>query len=199
MKKVTKLLGVFLSAAFVALVASCSGNSKANNSDSTETSSANSDSKILVAYYSATGTTAKEAGKIADVTGGTLYEIQPVTPYTDADLDYENEQSRSTVEQKDSTSRPEIKTGLEIAPYETVYLGFPVWWYDAPRVIYTFLDSYDFSGKKIVVFATAHSSTLQSSFDALKKAYPQYNLVEGDIYNMSNKTGFDNWVESLKK
>lgn len=176
----------------VTTLASCSGNAGSSES-------APDDSTVLVAYFSATGTTAKQAENIAKAVGGTLYEIQPEQPYTDADLDYENDRSRSSLEKHDPSMRPAIKTGLDIAPYETIYLGFPVWWYDAPNVIYTFLDSYDFSGKKIVVFATSGSSTLQSSFESLKKAYPAYDLVEGQIYNAANKAEFAKWVESLKK
>lgn len=184
-------------AIMIAMMASCTG--KSSQKSTGVEASATGSSEVLVAYYSATGTTAKEAARIAEVTGAALYEIEPQQPYTDADLDYENEQSRSTIEQKDSTSRPAIRTGLDIAPYTTVYLGFPIWWYDAPRLIYTFLDSYDFSGKKIVVFATSDSSSLKSSFDALKKAYPQYDFVEGEIYNSSNRTQFNEWIDSLSK
>lgn len=178
-------------------LAACNSSSKTDSNGGNPESA--KDSKVLVAYFSATGTTAKEAAKVAEATSGTLYEIEPVQPYTDADLDYENKDARSTAEKNDPGIRPEIKKGLDIAPYETVYLGFPVWWYKAPNIIYTFLDSYDFSGKKIVVFATSGSSTLESSFKALKEAYPNYDFVEGSIYNAANKSEFGKWVESLKK
>ncbi|MDE5773410.1 MAG: flavodoxin, partial [Muribaculaceae bacterium] len=157
------------------------------------------DSKVLVAYYSATGTTAKAAERVAEATGGTLYEIVPETVYTDEDLDYENDNSRSAVENKNPDMRPAIKTGLDITPYDTVYVGFPVWWDKAPLVVYTFLDSYDFTGKKIIVFATAHSSGLTPSFEALKATYPKYNLTEGVILNKTSEKAFDEWVSSISK
>lgn len=179
---------------------SCSGTAKSDNAsaDSTKNEGTGT-SETLVAYYSATGTTEKAAKEISEATGGTLYAIEPVKPYTDADLDYENKESRSAVENANPDMRPEIKKGLDIAPYETVYLGFPVWWDKAPLVVYTFLDSYDFTGKKIVVFATAHSSGLKPSYDALVAAYPNYTFESGDILNVTNGDGFDAWVNSLKK
>lgn len=181
------------------MLCSCGGsNSKANANDSTPVAD-EKDSKVLVAYYSATGTTAKAAEELADATGGTLYEIVPETPYTDEDLDYENENSRSAIENKNPDMRPAIKTGLDITPYETVYVGFPVWWDKAPLVVYTFLDSYDFTGKKIVVFGTAHSSGLTPSFEGLKKAYPQYDITEGKILNQTSGDTFNEWVKSLSK
>lgn len=192
-----KIFCLIMFIGIIAMLTSCSG--RATKTSDIHDSVINNDTKVLVAYFSATGTTAKEAKKIADATGGALYEITPIQPYSDADLDYENEKSRTSIEKGDSTIRPEIKTGLDITPYDTIYLGFPVWWYNAPRLIYTFLDTYDFKGKKIVVFATAESSSLKSSFDSLHKAYPQYDLVEGEIYNVSNKPEFKKWVESLKE
>lgn len=177
----------------------CSNSAKTDAASADSTASPAQDSKTLVAYYSATGTTAKAAQEIADATGATLYEIEPVKPYTDADLDYENKESRSAVENANPEMRPEIKTGLDIAPYETIYLGFPVWWDKAPLVIYTFLDSYDFKGKKIVVFATAHSSGLQPSYDALVAAYPDYTFESGEILNVTSKSKFADWVKSLPK
>ena len=189
-------------AAFAAGVAcvACSGGAKSGDSavesDSTATVS---DSKTLVAYYSATGTTAKAAEELAKATGATLYEIMPEQAYTDEDLDYQNKNSRSAVENQNPDMRPAIKTSLDVAPYDTIYLGFPVWWDKAPLVVYTFLDSYNFSSKEIVVFATAHSSGLTPSFDALKAAYPQYNFKEGEILNVSTADAFKTWVESQGK
>ena len=167
-------------------------------SDSASVQTETDGSKVLVAYYSATGNTAKAAEEIAKATGGTLYEIEPEQKYSDADLDYENENSRSAVENKNPDMRPAIKKGLDVAPYETVYLGFPVWWDKAPLVVNTFLDSYDFSGKKIVVFATAHSSGLTPSYEALKATYPSLDLQEGKILNVTSTDSFNEWVNSMK-
>lgn len=180
------------------LISGCGNHSVKSGDDSIKAdTSMPENSKILIAYYSATGTTAKAAEKIADAVDGVLYEITPEHPYSDADLDYENEKSRSAVENNNPEMRPAIKLGLDIAPYDTVYLGFPVWWDKAPLVIYTFLDSYDFSDKKIVVFATAHSSGLVPSFEKLKAAYPQYDITAGEILNVSSKDTFDSWIKSL--
>ena len=189
-----------MSAMAAGMILSSCGGSKSNETAQDSTPGADTkDSKVLVAYYSATGTTAKAAEELANATGGTLYEIVPEKPYTDEDLDYENENSRSAVENKNPDMRPAIKTGLDIAPYETVYVGFPVWWDKAPLVVYTFLDSYDFTGKKIVVFGTAHSSGLTPSYDALKAAYPKYDLTEGKILNQTSGDVFNEWVKSLSK
>lgn len=194
MKKIL-LMTVF---ALAAMTSTSCGGSKTGES-AQEASAPAVDSKVLVAYYSATGTTAKAAEQLASATGATLYEIEPEEVYTDEDLDYENENSRSAVENRNPHRRPAIKTGLDIEPYETVYVGFPVWWDKAPLVVYTFLDSYDFAGKKIVVFATAHSSGLNPSFEALKAEYPEYDFVEGKILNKTSEDSFNEWVESLGK
>lgn len=192
---------ILLTAAMGAgIIFSSCGGSKSNESENVSTPDADvKDSKVLVAYYSATGTTAKAAEELAEATGGTLYEIVPEKPYTDEDLDYENENSRSAIENKNPDMRPAIKTGLDITPYDTIYVGFPVWWDKAPLVVNTFLDSYDFSGKKIVVFGTAHSSGLTPSFDALKAAYPNYDITEGKILNKTSGDTFNEWVKSLSK
>lgn len=191
-----KIFGLALMGAALSMM-SCSGGA-ASKGEQDSASAESAGTKVLVAYYSATGTTEKAAKEIADATGGELYEIAPVKPYTEADLDYENKESRSAVENEHPEMRPEIKLGLDVAPYDTVYVGFPVWWDKAPLVVYTFLDSYDFSGKKIVVFATAHSSGLNPSFEALKAAYPNLDLVEGEIQNVTNGDKFQEWVKGLK-
>lgn len=116
-------------------------------------------SKTLVAYFSASGVTKGLAQKVASATGGDLYEITPAVPYTDADLDWRNSKSRSSIEMKDKSSRPEITGKIEnMADYDTVYIGFPIWWYVAPTIINTFLEQYDLTGKAIIPFATSGSS-----------------------------------------
>ena len=107
--------------------------------------------KTLVAYFSASGQTAKLAKTLAGVTGGDLFEIAPETAYTAADLDWMDKKSRSTIEMKDPKSRPAIAGKVaDMAQYDTVFVGFPIWWYQAPRIIETFLESYDFSGKTVI-------------------------------------------------
>lgn len=116
-------------------------------------------SKTLVAYFSASGVTKGLAQKVASATGGDLYEITPAVPYTDADLDWRNSKSRSSIEMKDKSSRPEIVGKVEnMADYDTVYIGFPIWWYVAPTIINTFMEQYDLAGKTVIPFATSGSS-----------------------------------------
>jgi len=125
-------------------------------------------SNVLVAYFSCTGTTEVMAGYIAEALGADLYEIEPEEPYTDADLDYNNDDSRTSAEQNDDTSRPAISRGVEkMEEYDIVFLGYPIWWGQAPRIISTFLESYDFSGKTLVPFCTSGSSGIGSSADHL--------------------------------
>lgn len=124
----------------------------------------NNDKHILVAYFSATGTTARAAEKLANVTGGELYAITPAESYTSADLDWHDKQSRSSVEMNDPKSRPAIKGKKEnIADYDVIFIGYPIWWDLAPRVIDTFIESYDLKGKTVIPFATSGGSTLSGS------------------------------------
>lgn len=115
-------------------------------------------SKILVAYFSCSGVTKKLALNIAKVVQGDLFEIEPVVPYTQADLNWNNKKSRSSVEMEDKSSRPEIASRVEMEQYDIVYVGFPIWWYIAPTIVNTFLERYDFSGKTVIPFATSGSS-----------------------------------------
>ncbi len=140
--------------------------------------------KILVAYFSATGNTEKAAQKIAGSTGGTLYAIQPVQKYTAADLNWNDRNSRSTKEMNDAKSRPAIKKTLkDIKQYDTVYIGFPIWWDLAPRVINTFIETYDLTGKAVIPFATSGGSGIGNSEKALKKSYPKLNWKQGKLMN----------------
>ena len=140
--------------------------------------------KTLVAYFSATGNTKAAAERLARETNADLYEIAPEQPYTAADLDWTNKQSRSSLEMKDKSSRPAIKGVYEnMADYDTVWIGFPVWWYTAPTIINTFIEAHDLSGKVLNVFATSGGSDVTGSAADLKKAYPQYNWGESRLMN----------------
>ncbi len=140
--------------------------------------------KTLVAYFSATGTTKAAAQKLAKELGADLYEIIPEVLYTSADLDWRDKGSRSTLEMKDRSSRPAIKGHCEnIADYDTVWIGFPVWWYTAPTIVNTFIEAHDLSGKVLNVFATSGGSTVDGSANDLKKAYPQYTWGESRLLN----------------
>ena len=141
-------------------------------------------SKILVAYFSASGTTAGAAKKLAEAIGADLYCIQPAVPYTRADLNWMEKKSRSTVEMKDDSSRVALSdTNANISAYDTVLLGFPIWWYRAPHIIDTFLESYDFSGKRIFTFATSGGSGLGKTVELLKKTCPNAIWKTGKMLN----------------
>ncbi|MBQ7567360.1 NAD(P)H-dependent oxidoreductase [bacterium] len=156
-----------------------------------------SGSKILVAYFSATGVTEKAAQQIADATGGTLYKIQPETPYSDADLDWHNEQSRSSVEMADKASRPAIAGKPEkLEEYSVVYLGFPIWWYTAPTIINTFIEANSLNGKTVIPFATSGGSTIDKACADLKTAYPEINWKEGRLLNRVTEQELKDWTAS---
>ena len=142
-------------------------------------------SRILVAYFSASGVTAKVAEMLADAVGADIYEIQPAVPYTKADLNWMDKKSRSSIEMNDKTIRPAIADkNARIDQYETVFLGFPIWWYVAPTIINTFLESYDFSGKKVILFATSGGSKFGNTVEELKVSVPaSCEIVEGKLLN----------------
>lgn len=154
--------------------------------------------KTLVAYFSASGVTAEAAKKLAKAAGADLYEIKPAVPYTDKDLDWRNEQSRSSVEMRSKASRPALAdNNADISQYDTIYLGFPIWWYVAPTIINSFLESYDFSGKTIILFATSGGSGFGSTVRNLKDSVASdTNIIEGKINNMSDES-LRTWIESL--
>ena len=138
--------------------------------------------KTLVAYFSASGKTAKVAEKLAAKVGADLYEIKPTVKYTRADLNWMDRKSRSSIEMNDKSFRPEIITGdVDVAPYDTIYLGFPIWWYVAPTIINTFLETYDFSGKKIILFATAGSSDFGNTTAELKPSAKDAEFIETKV------------------
>ena len=140
--------------------------------------------KTLVAYFSATGTTKAAAERLAKEKNADLFEIVPEKPYTSADLDWTNKKSRSSVEMKDLDSRPAISGTVEnLGQYDTVYIGFPIWWYTAPTIINTFIEAHDFSGKVLSAFATSGGSSITKSAADLKKKYPQSNWIEGKLMN----------------
>ncbi|MBR3267492.1 MAG: NAD(P)H-dependent oxidoreductase [Oscillospiraceae bacterium] len=139
-------------------------------------------SRKLVAYFSASGKTAKTARKLADAAGADLYEIRPAVPYTKQDLNWMNRKSRSSTEMNNHSFRPAIAdTDADIAAYDTVYVGFPIWWYIAPTIINTFLESYDFSGKKIILFATSGGSGFGKAAENLRHSAPDAEIIEGKV------------------
>lgn len=145
-------------------------------------------SKTLVAYFSASGVTEKVAEMIAEVSGSDLYEIAPKVPYTTADLNWMDKKSRSSVEMNDKKFRPEVEDkDAHIAEYDEIILGFPIWWYVAPTIVNTFLEKYDFSGKKIVLFATSGGSGFGNTVKELQPSAPNAEFVEGKILNSKHE------------
>lgn len=142
-------------------------------------------SKKLVAYFSASGVTAKVADMLADAVGADIYEIRPEVPYTKADLNWMDKTSRSTIEMNDKTIRPAIADkDAKIDQYDTIFIGFPIWWYVAPTIINTFLESYDFAGKKIILFATSGGSKFGKTVEELKVSVPDTcEIIEGKLLN----------------
>ena len=155
-------------------------------------------SKILVAYFSASGETARLAKTLAGVIGGDLFEIRPQTAYTAADLDWNNAKSRSSVEMNDPKSRPAMAEVPQLAGYDTVFVGFPIWWYQAPRIIETFLESYDFSGKTVIPFATSGSSGMGGE-DVLRSACSKGTKWRPGkrLSSRESMASVQKWVESL--
>ena len=148
-------------------------------------------SKVLVTYFSASGVTAKTANKLAKEVDGDVFEIEPKEKYTSADLNWMDKKSRSSVEMNDPASRPEIAKQVEnMDMYDTVLVGFPIWWYVEPKIIDTFLDSYDFSGKTVIPFATSGGSGIENVEKNLQKEYPNINLGKGKLLNGIVKAWF---------
>ena len=156
------------------------------------------ESKPLVVYFSATGTTAKAARMIAEVTGGTLYEIVPQQAYTSDDLDWNDRQSRSSVEMNNPQARPALKnTKLDVATYDVIFIGYPIWWNQAPRIINTFIESYNLKGKTLVPFATSGGSGISNSVRELKRTYPNLEWQDGKLLNGASQNAIKNWVSHL--
>lgn len=151
--------------------------------------------KVLVAYFSATGKTKDAALKLSNLINADVYEIKPVNPYTKADLNWMDKKSRSTLEMKDKSSRPEIIKGdIDISLYDKILIGYPVWWYTAPTIINTFLESYDFSGKEIIIWATSGGSGLGKAKDDLKVSTSAI-IKDGKILN--NNKQIESFVKEL--
>ena len=152
-------------------------------------------SKKLVAYFSASGVTKSYAEKLAKAADADLFEIKPAVPYTKADLDWMDKNSRSTVEMKNPDSRPEIAEKLkDMEKYDTVFLGFPIWWYVAPTIVDTFLESYDFSNKTIIPFATSGGSGMGKTSDILRKVCPDADIKNGKVINNMSESTLADWA-----
>ena len=153
-------------------------------------------SKILVTYFSASGVTANVARNIANNIGADTFEIKPKVPYTSADLNWMDKQSRSSIEMNDKSSRPQIEgTVSKLDDYETILIGFPVWWYTLPTIINTFIESLDFNGKILIPFCTSGGTGISGCEKDLRKAYPKYNWKEGKrLTGREDKSFIENWL-----
>ena len=157
-----------------------------------------SNHKVLVTYFSATGVTARAAQKVAEATGGEVYAITPAKPYTDADLDWRDKQSRSSVEMNDPKARPALGgERLDVSEYDIVFIGYPIWWNQAPRLINTFIESHNLKGKTVIPFATSGGSTIAGSAATLKRSYPALEWKEGRLLNRADEKTLRTWIERL--
>lgn len=156
-------------------------------------------SKTLVAYFSASGETARLASTLAEAVGADLHEIEPAQPYTAADLDWHNTKSRSSVEMSDSASRPVIGNAVaHMESYDTVFVGFPIWWYVAPTIVNTFLESEDFAGKTVIPFATSGGSGMGRTLDVLKECCPYASWRAGKVFSSrASARDLTAWVKGL--
>ena len=150
--------------------------------------------RILTAYFSASGVTAKLAKNLADAVGADLFEIKPEQPYTNADLNWQDKNSRSSVERNDRSCRPAISSRVkDMGQYGVIFVGFPIWWYREPSIIDTFMESYDFSGKTVIPFATSGGSTIDKACKDLQASYPQVQFKPGKLLNRATKKDLENF------
>ncbi len=157
--------------------------------------------KKLVAFFSVTGCTRKVAESIAEIVNASIVEIRPARPYTEEDIDWRNPNSRSSVEMNDPSSRPAIDFALDsLSEYDMVFLGFPIWWYTAPKIVLTFLENYDFSGKRIVVFATSGSSGFGKTIEDLMPSVSGNTIIEmAEVYHRMPSNGeLESWLRSYE-
>lgn len=187
-----KLMTIILAAsAFILNACAATGSDK--------TSGKADDTSVLVAYFSAQGHTRDLAEKVASVTGGDLFEIEPDQPYTEEDLDGWNDSARGTRESKDRSTRPGVKSHVaNFEKYDTIYLGFPIWWYTAPTIINTFLESYDTAGKTIIPFATSGGSEIGETEKDLRISAPKAVFMQGKVMNNYSEKDVTEWVKSIK-
>ena len=156
--------------------------------------------KVLVVYFSATGTTRQVAEQIAKIADADICEIAPAKPYSSADLDWTNKQSRSSVEMNNPMARPEIKAvSVDVSKYDYIFLGYPIWWDLAPRTVNTFIETADLAGKTVIPFATSGSSTIANSVAVLKKSYPNIKWQTGKLLNHVSEKEIGTWVSASIK
>lgn len=202
-----KLIPLCLSVLLLVGLTACSGSSEENrattassgNESAAQESAGAGESSAAVIYFSATGNTEQVAQTLADKTGAALFEIEPEEPYTDADLDYNNDSCRANQEQNDPNARPAIAGDtLDLSGYDTIYLGYPIWWGDAPMIIRTFCDAYDLSGKTIAPFCTSGGSGISQSLSTLESLEPDATITDGlRTSPASADSDLDSWLEAI--
>ena len=197
-----KLLASIMAVMLVLAMTSCSGgNSGASGDD--QAAQQNTDVRSIVVYFSCTGNTKAVAEEVAAQTGSELHEIVPEEPYTEEDLNYNNDNCRANIEMNDPESRAAISNTIEnFSEYDTIYIGYPIWWGSLPRIMNTFLDTYDFSGKTIVPFCTSGSSSISQSVSVIREAEPEAQIKKG--LQISSAGADDSsyevrkWLEEIK-
>lgn len=194
-----KIIVVLLTLMIAVSLAACAGNSEPAETESNVNDNQTDGGKVLVAYFSATNTTEGVAEYVADGLDADLYEIIPEDPYTDADLNYSNDNSRSTLEMNDSFARPVISGSVKnMEQYDIVFIGYPIWWGEAPRIVSTFMESYDFYGKTIIPFCTSGGSGMGSSATNLEALTDGAEWLSGQRLNgSSSRDEIVEWVNSL--
>lgn len=197
-----KLLASIMAVMLVLAMTSCSGgNSGASGDD--QAAQQNTDVRSIVVYFSCTGNTKAVAEEVAAQTGSELHEIVPEEPYTEEDLNYNDDSCRANVEMNDPESRPAISNTIEnLSDYDTIYIGYPIWWGSLPRIMNTFFDTYDFSGKTIVPFCTSGSSSISQSVSVIREAEPEAQIKEGlQVSSAGADDSSDEvsrWIEEIK-
>ena len=208
LKKLSKIIVLIFSSLLIFCLSACASENSADNNSSQstqqtasvqDTTADKSHTKILIAYFSCTGNTENAAKQIASAKGGDLYAIQPAQPYTADDLRYNDDTTRATKEQHDTSARPAISGTVDnFQQYDVVFVGYPIWWDQAPRVINTFMESYDFSGKKIIPFCTSGGSGIENSVNQLKSVYGNITWLDGKrLGGGVSQDEVDNWIDSL--
>ncbi len=200
MKEIKTLFAVLMVFTMVLSLTACAGTNSNGTADKQEQETQNTSEEILVAYFSATGTTKGVAERIAAVTGGDLYEILAADPYTADDLNYNDRSSRSTSEQNDKNARPEIGSeDISLGSYTTIYLGFPIWWGEEPRILDTFVEKYSFEGIMVIPFCTSGGSGIGRSGLNMEALAGTGTWLEGKRFSGSvSEADLKSWIDGLK-
>lgn len=197
-----KIIGLLLSIVFILSLSACTNTRSDTSEQSQDTQSEQNSSvssKTAVIYFSATGTTAEAANMIAAEIDADIFEIIPQNEYTSEDLNYNDDNCRANTEMNDDSARPAISNDLnEVSDYDVVYLGYPIWWGTAPRIIQTFLESYDLGKATVYTFCTSGSSGVEQSVKDLQNLYSEINIVSGKRLNGVTQSDIQNWISNLK-